>query len=443
MSKRKIRLRKSQDEAPPSTEPAATAAPAESEESGFVTGGPVVGFRAEREAAPPVAPTEKAKDPTPSSVKSLEEELLAIARMDPSELARAMDGGTVRLKIGAKVRGRVTRLTKDFAFIDVGQKAEATLDLRDLAGAGVGATVEAFVMDVGDDYVRLSRTLRGSTAAAFLTEAEETGLPVEGEVIGRNPGGLVVRIGTVRGFCPASQAGGRGTDLDALVGRTLQFQVTDASGNEPVLSRRALVEADIQAREDAFFGEVEPGQRHTATVVSIQDFGAFVDIDGVQGLVHRSELGWDRHLAPSQQVTVGQSLDVVVLDVDRVARKLSLSAKDASASPWSRVGTDFVVGGVYEGTVAGVTEFGAFVQIAPGLQGLLHKSRTASVPGSGQTVKVRLDGVDVERKRLELSSPEHEGGESPRSAAPAAPRGQGGSFGTLGDLLGGLKLGDS
>lgn len=438
MSKRKIRLRKAGDT---STEPEATPEPAAAEEvepDGFDTDGPVQGFRASTPASAAPAASIAAQEKA-SAVSRMEDDLLAIAHMDPEALAEALAGGTRRLKVGGKVSGRVTRLTREFAFIDVGQKAEATLDLRDLGGAGVGDRVEAYVMDVGDDYVRLSRTLRGSTAAAFLTEAQDAGLPVEGEVIGTNPGGLIVRIGTVRGFCPASQAGERGADLSALVGRTLSFQVTDASGNEPVLSRRALVEADVEAREQAFYESVEPGDRFDAVVASIQDFGAFVDIDGVQGLVHRSELGWERSLAPNQQVTVGQRLSVVVLDVDRVKRRLSLSAKDAMDSPWSKVGTEFLVGGTYEGTCTGVTEFGAFVQLAPGLQGLLHNSRTANLPAAGKTLRVRLDGIDVERKRLELSSPEHAGPEDdgPR---PAASLGQGGSFGTLGDLLGGLKF---
>ncbi|MCO4743471.1 MAG: S1 RNA-binding domain-containing protein [Proteobacteria bacterium] len=385
--------------------------------------------------AAPVAPA-----PKKERARFEEEGLLAIAGMDLGELARLMDGGTARLKTGEKVKGRVTRVSREYAFVDVGQKAEATLDTRDLGGAGVGDMVEAFVMDVGDDYVRLSRTLRGNTAAAFLAEAESTGLPVEGEVKGTNPGGLIVKIGSVRGFCPASQAGPRGVNLESLVGRTLQFQVTDASGNEPVLSRRALMEADIAVREEAFYANVEPGQRFTGVVVSTQDFGAFVDIDGVQGLVHRSELSYDRQLSPSQVVTVGQELEVVVLDVDRVARKLSLSSKDAAGSPWTKVGTEFLVGGVYDGKVTGTAEFGVFVQISPGLQGLLHKSRN---PGaslrSGQDVKVRLDGIDVERKRLELSHPDHEGGAT-AAVAPSVPRGQGGNFGTFGDLLGGLNL---
>lgn len=439
MSTRKIRRRTPKSADAP-TEPVVEkpAVMEEPADSGFYKDGAVMGFRAEPAEAP-AAPEPEAEPAAPSG-PSLEDELLAIAHMDPEELARAMAGGSPRLKVGSKVRGQVTRVGKDFAFVDVGQKAEATLDVRDLGGAGAGAMVEAYVMDVGDDYVRLSRTLRGSTASAFLEEAQEAGLPVEAEVIGTNPGGLVVRIGSVRGFCPASQAGGRGQDLQALVGQTLQFQVTDASGSEPVLSRRALIEADIQQREAVFFAEVQPGAKFSGTVVSVQDFGAFVDVDGVQGLVHRSELGWDRHLAPAQQVSVGQSLDVVVLDVDRVKRKLSLSAKDAAASPWTRVGTDFVVGGVYEGTVTGVTDFGAFIQLCPGLQGLLHNSRGKGSVRGGDTVKVRLDGIDVERKRLELSDPGHESSEV--SVPASVPRGQGGSFGTLADLLGGLSLDD-
>jgi small subunit ribosomal protein S1 len=407
MSKRKIRLRKGGDAPVDPEVPEPAAEPTETEEDGFSTGGAVVGFRATR--SPEVlGESPEPKPAAPSVVSRLEDDLLAIARMDRSALDQALSGGTVRLKVGARVTGRITRLTREFAFVDVGQKAEATLDLRDIGAGGVGDRVEAYVMDVGDDYVRLSRTLRGSTAAAFLTEAEAAGLPVEGEVIGTNPGGLVVRIGTVRGFCPASQAGERGANLEALVGRTLSFQVTDASGNEPVLSRRALVQADLEAREQAFYESVGPGDRFEGVVVSVQDFGAFVDLDGVQGLVHRSELGWDRSLAPSQQVTVGQRIAVVVVDVDRIKRRLALSAKDATDSPWTKVGTDFLVGSVYEGTVSGITEFGAFVQLAPGLQGLLHKSRVRSLPRSGEAVKVRLDGIDVERKRLELSSPEHE-----------------------------------
>lgn len=398
----------------------------------------------------PTAPPTDAPTPPPSSRISTGD-LEALASMDRSELDALMGGVSrqQRFEEGDKVTGTITRIGREHAFVDVGGKAEATLGVAELRGEQVGDTVTAFVLSAREGGVRLSRQLTGAAAAAFLDDAVASGVPVEGRVTSRNAGGFEVRIGPVRAFCPVSLIDRHpAADLDVYLDQTFRFQVIEA-GDEPVLSRRALLEEEAEEARTAFFERARPGDVHQGVVTSVQPWGAFVDIGGVEGLVHRSELGWDDVVDASSRVTRGQRLEVRVLEIDREAGRVSLSAKDPNATPWGRVGVDFVEGGVYEGTVTGVERYGAFVKLAPGLQGLLHASRRTAegLPRPGESISVRLVGVDRDRHRLELADPDYEGdGRIARDDASdrdwAAHQGAGDeqSLGTLGDLLKGLKL---
>ena len=302
--------------------------------------------------------------------------------------------------------------------MDLGGKSEGQLDRAELPEAEAGATVEAFVVSAGEHGVVLTMKLTGNAAAEHLASAAESGLPVEGRVEGRNPGGFDVRVGPVRAFCPTSHITRlRGIDLDGFVGQVLSFKVLEA-GDRVVVSRRALMEEEAAAKAEELWKTLAEGDQLRGTVTSVQPFGFFVDVGGVEGLVPRSEIGWGHVDDPRKAVKPGQAVEVAVLKADRTSRKLTLSAKALEDDPWNAVGTAFVEGGVYQGTVTNVNDFGAFVALAPGLEGLVHVSKLAGASASkGNPLDVRLLQIDYERRRLSLG-PVSAGAESTEGAAP-------------------------
>ncbi len=350
----------------------------------------------------PVAPT---SSEVPSSRLELSD-LEDLASMNPDELAALMEGSTsqTRLDAGSKVTGRITRVGHDTLFVDLGGKSEGQLDRSESPDASAGDEIEAFVVSDGEMGVVLTVKLTGNAAAEHLAEAAETGLPVEGKVEGRNPGGFDVRVGPVRAFCPSSQITRlRGVDPDGFVGQVLQFRVLEA-GDRVVLSRRALMEEEAAIKAAELWKTLAADQQHRGTVTSVQPFGFFVDIGGVEGLVPRSEIGWGHTDDPRQVVKPGQAVEVVVLKADHTAKKLTLSAKALEDDPWNAVGTGFAEGGVYTGKVTNVTDFGAFVALAPGLEGLVHISKLpGGLPKKGDELSVRLMEIDLERRRLSLA----------------------------------------
>ncbi|MEN0061594.1 MAG: S1 RNA-binding domain-containing protein [Myxococcota bacterium] len=335
-------------------------------------------------------------------------DLELLASMNPDELAALMDGSSQRVSLepGTKVTGKITRIGRDTAFIDLGGKSEGQLERGDLPDpdAKAGDEITAFVVRADDGLVLLTSKLTGAAAAEHLADAQAAGLPVEGKVESRNKGGFTVRVGPVRAFVPASQMSRRqGVDPDGYIGQVLQFEVLE-TGDRVVLSRRALQEKEAEEKARALWPTLEEGQSHRGLVTSVQPFGFFVDIGGVDGLVPKSEIGWGRIDDPRQVVKPGQAVEVIVLNVDAVARKLTLSAKALEDDPWSAVGTEFMGGGVYPGTVTNTMEFGVFVELAPGLEGLAHISRLAgSTYKKGDTLQVRLLEVDHDRRRLSLA----------------------------------------
>ncbi len=298
--------------------------------------------------------------------------------MDPAELARLLDAQPAQFELGDAVEGTITRVGTDAVFVDIGAKSEAILDRSEANEPAIGGTIAAYVIANGEDGIRISKRISGRAASALLASAHESGMPVEGKIVGANKGGFDVRIGDARAFCPISHMDrGRIEDPQPWVGRTLTFQVIEI-GDKVVVSRRALLQKEAESAQERFWATVKEGDEHQGLVSSIQKFGVFVDIGGVDGLVPVRELGWGE--VDPMTLARGQALEVRVIGIDREKRKLTLSARDPKDSPWARIGSDFRVGGVYKGTVKTVTEFGAFVELAPGLQGLLHRSR---MPSSG------------------------------------------------------------
>lgn len=408
--------------------------------------------------APPAAPA-----PAPAAAPAEREARAARQTLDGDALLAELEalgrGGldallqgksARRVRAGDRVTGIVVRVTADTVFVDVGGKAEASLDLSELdAVPALGDSLTAQVLSTGADGIRLAARMSGRAGVDMLEDAREAGIPVEGRVEARNSGGFTVRIGGVSAFCPVSQIDRvPEADLDRYIGLTASFLIMDIRGRDVVVSRRKLQDEAAEETGAKLLATLKSGDAVEGVVASTRDFGVFVDLGGLLGLVHRSELGWDPEALPPAR---GDRVSVRVLEVDREKRKVSLSMKDQALSPWSRVGRDFHEGEVYPGKVTRLVAYGAFVSVAPGLEGLVHISNLANarvetpsaVVQPGQDVKVRVLGVDWERQRLDLGIKQAEGAEEHEvGAASSGPRPKAApqSLGTMADLMSKVKL---
>ncbi|MFH1465976.1 MAG: S1 RNA-binding domain-containing protein [Pseudomonadota bacterium] len=353
--------------------------------------------------------------PAPAREPYSTEGLEALAQMDPAAFGAAMDQATTAatgFEPGQQVSGLVVRMDSGWAFVDLGGKSEARIALEELQPeeAQLGATVEARILRVREDGVELSRQVRGGGLEA-LEAAMSSGIPVEGRVESRNSGGYVVRLAGARGFCPVSQIDRfPGRDLDRFVGMALQFRVMEVREREVVLTRKALQEVEAQEAQERFWATVKRGEVLEGVVTSVREYGAFVDLGGVEGLIHKSEMGWGGEDKPEEVLKRWDPVRVKVVEIDPKRKRVALSMRLPENSPWTRVGTDFVLDGTYEGTVVRIEDFGAFVELAAGLQGLLrtpniswdhidHPSKALEV---GQKVEVKILEIEDKRHRLDL-----------------------------------------
>ena len=323
-----------------------------------------------------------------------------------------------RLERGDLVEGTIVALHPEVAFVDVGGKGEATIDIEELKDdegrleVAQGDRVQAMVVSTAGG-LKLSRKLAGAAAtAAQLEDAYQTGLPVEGKVERVVKGGYEVRIGRQRAFCPISQIDVRGADTSAREGQVYQFRIIEFKdrGSNLVVSRRALLEDEQRANAPGVRESIVPGAVLKGRVTSVRDFGAFVDLGaGVQGLLHVSEMAWSRVANPSELVKPGEEITVKVLRVDDGRQKISLGLKQLGADPWDRVREAYEVGQVRVGRVTRVADFGAFVELEPGVEGLAHASTFAptgrsggwaSQVASGMTGAFEILSIDLEKKRI-------------------------------------------
>jgi small subunit ribosomal protein S1 len=347
----------------------------------------------------------------PFTTEGLEE----LASMDSAAFEAAMDEATAvttGFEQGQEVTGAVVRLDGDHAFIDLGGKSEARIDVSELeAGeAELGASVTARILRIREDGVQLSRQVKGGGLDA-LEAAMAAGIPVEGRVESRNSGGYVVKLTGARGFCPVSQIDRfPGRELDRFVDQSLEFQVTEVRDREVVLSRRALQEVDAAAAQEKFWATTKRGALLEGVVTSVREYGAFVDLGGVEGLIHKSELSWGHDDKPDDVLKRWDPVKVKVLEVDKKRKRVALSMRLPETSPWRAVGQDFVADGEYEGKIVRMEDYGAFVELSPGLAGLCrigniswdriaHPSQVLEL---GQTVQVKVLEVDTKRRRLDL-----------------------------------------
>jgi small subunit ribosomal protein S1 len=325
---------------------------------------------------------------------------------------------TKRLDKGEPVEGRIVSIGAEVALVDVGGKGEAVIAIDELKNAdgeievALGDRIQAMVVSTSGGLTLSRRLARTAANDQQLADAFQSGLPVEGKVEKAIKGGYEVRIGRQRAFCPISQIDARGVDASAHEGNVYQFRIIEykEGGANIVVSRRALIEEAQQANAAEVRAKIVSGAVMTGRVTSIREFGAFVDLGaGVQGLLHVSEMSWSRVSAPSEVVKAGEEITVKVLRVDEEKQKISLGLKQLSADPWSRVSDEYKVGQVRPGRVTRVAEFGAFIELEPGVEALAHVStfaptgraggRTAQViPGMTGTCEIL--SIDLEQKRI-------------------------------------------
>jgi len=335
------------------------------------------------------------------------------------------DATIVPFDEGDVVTGHVVRIDQDEVWVDIGYKSEGVIPLNELSirknvdpheEVSLGDEIEALVLTKEDQEGRLvlsKKRARFEKAWRRIEQAAAAGEPIEGPVIEVVKGGLIVDLG-VRGFLPASLVDiRRVSDLDSFLGQTIRCKVIELNRarNNVVLSRRAVIEEERREQRQQVIDRLQPGMIVEGTISNIVDFGAFVDLDGIDGLIHISELSWGHVNHPSEVLKVGERVPVKVLDIDRERQRISLGLKQTQEDPWQRVVRTYNVGDVLEGKVTKVVNFGAFVEILDGVEGLVHISELAAhhvdnareVVEPGQDVRVKILEIDSDRRRLSLS----------------------------------------
>ena len=351
------------------------------------------------------------------------------------ELIPDYDATFPTINEGEVVHGTVVRVDKDEVLVDIGYKSEGVIPVSELSirrsvnpadEVSVGDEIDALVMTKEDAEGRLilsKKRARFELAWKAIEGAAESGEAVNGKVIEVVKGGLILDLG-VRGFLPASLVDIRRVqDLDEFLGKELRCKVIELnrSRNNVVLSRRAVLEDERKEMRQAILDRLNPGDVVDGQISNIVDFGAFVDLDGMDGLIHISELSWSHVNHPSEVLEIGQTVKVKVLDIDRERQRISLGLKQTQSDPWQQVLEHYSEGDVVEGRVTKVVTFGAFVEILPGVEGLVHISELAQhhvenpreVVSQGDPVNVLILEIDGDRRRLSLSLKRVEEGAEP------------------------------
>ncbi|BCS86939.1 30S ribosomal protein S1 [Pseudodesulfovibrio sediminis] len=341
------------------------------------------------------------------------------------------EGGGDNLNIGDKVSGTVIQVGETSVFVDTGTKLDGVVEREELLDEDGnctvkdGDTVELYVVGKDSGGIKLSRAISGIGGLAMLEEAKASGLPVEGKVESTCKGGFNVTLMQRRAFCPVSQIDNRYVeDPEEYVGKTFEFMVTklEQRGRNIVVSRRTLLERDAAEAAETFVNDTQVGDEVEGTISRLADFGAFVEIaPGLDGLVHISQISYGRIGHPEEAVSVGQKVKAKITKIDHDDKgrlKISLSMKELAQNPWDTISATFNEGDKVTGKVVRLADFGAFVEIAPGVDGLVHVSqmsytkrinKPADFVSEGQQVAVKIMSIDLEKRRIGLSMKDAEG----------------------------------
>ena len=356
---------------------------------------------------------------------TMSEEIKVAEGMDES-FEELLNQSFKTLNTGEKVTGIVTAITPTEVQVDVGAKQSAYIKLSELTDdpsakpediVKIGDEIETYIVRVNDveGYAELSKKrLDAVKVWENIETAVEEKTVLEGTVTEENKGGIVVSVKGVRVFVPASQSGmPRGADLSEMKGQKVQLRITEVNRarRRVVGSIRSVSDEARKAAQEAVWSTIEEGKHYTGTVKSMTSYGVFVDIGGVDGMVHISELSWSRIKTPAEVCKVGDTMDVYVISFDAEKRKISLGCKDHSVDPWSTFMNKYGVGDVAEVRIVKLMTFGAFAEVVPGVDGLIHISQIADrriekpedVLSEGQTVEAKITAIDEEKKKISLS----------------------------------------
>ncbi len=352
-----------------------------------------------------------------------------------AELFKAQDKKRLKnLNPGQKVRATIVGIGEETTFLDVGGKSEGVLnssELRDSEGKiskAIGDQIDVYFLRGKSSELLFTTSIGSGGGSAHLEEAWRSGIPVDGLVKAEIKGGFEINLaGSVRAFCPYSQMGLRRV-ADAAgeyLNSQMQFLITRYEGRNIVVSSRAIQERQRAELRQALVETLQEGQTVEGVVSSVRDFGAFVDLGGVDGLIPISEIGWSRIERVDEYFTVGQKVQAVIKKLDWDNDRISLSYKETQADPWQQAAEQFPVGTSHTGTVARLAQFGAFVTLAAGIDGLIHISRLGAgrrlnhpreVLEEGQQIEVTVEAVDLGERRISLLPADYVSEESQEKA---------------------------
>lgn len=368
----------------------------------------------------PPKPSPSEPVPVPSLRKPLEDDveadvLAALGEANEQVLQAAASAAPRELEAGAKVQGAVASVLKDTVLFDLGGGAQgAVASAKFQEPPTIGSVHEVVVQGRTGDEGLYDLSLPGASVDVADWSQLQEGMVVEARITGANTGGLEGNVGGIRAFVPASQVAlYRVDNLSEFINQRLDCVVLEAkkSKRNLVLSRRAVLEREREKERQEKLQQIKPGDVVEGVVRSMREFGAFVDIGGVEGLVHVRQLSWERIKHPKEVLEDGQRIKVKIEKVNQQTGKISLLFRDLSENPWSRVEEKYAVNAQVRGTVSKIAEFGAFVKLEPGVEGLIHISelaharvhRVSDVVKEGQDVEVKVLSVDVKEQRIGLS----------------------------------------
>ncbi|MDR0826447.1 MAG: 30S ribosomal protein S1 [Desulfovibrio sp.] len=357
----------------------------------------------------------------PSGADAAENEDMTFAEM----LAR-QEGETAPgrgLEQGQRVSVRIVAITADTIFVSTGEKVDGIVEREEMEKDGellcaVGDTLDLYVVNAGPQEVRLSRILRGAGSLTALEQARENGLPVEGKVLALIKGGYAVDIMKRRAFCPQSQMDLHpSSDPESHVGQLYPFLITrlEKNGRNIVVSRRSLLEREQMENRETLLADIKAGDVREAVVTRFAPFGAFLELaPGVEGLAHLSELSWSRVGQAEEALSIGDRVRVKILEIetDKKTPRISLSLRQAADDPWAGLAERLQAGDIVGGKVVRLAPFGAFVEVLPGIEGLVHISelshekrilKVEDAVSPGDMVSVKVKEVDAEKRRVSLS----------------------------------------
>ncbi len=324
----------------------------------------------------------------------------------------------IALEQGKRIKGRVALVHGEDLFLDLGFRSQGVLPTKQFEGKelpAVGAEIEVMVQRVAPNEGLIHVSLpTGKQKISGNWDEVQVGMIVDCVVTKTNKGGLEVTVGPLRGFMPAGQVDLRFVEsLDSFVGQKLRVQITEANKGKKnlIVSRKAILEEERDAAHEKILATLEVGNTLDGIVTSVKDYGAFVDLGGVDGFLHIGQISWQHIKHPNEMLSAGQSVQVKVISISEDKQKIGLSLKQLSISPWEQAATKYFQGQTVSGTVTRLTDFGAFVQLEPGIEGMVHISeldhkrinRVADVVAVGQELELQVREVDPLKRRISLS----------------------------------------